>query len=133
MTKPKHLPECPCPTDDDDPWYCCAECNPNVTPPWERGCICDRLRACEQRVTHKEFLFDEGDLYREVYRAGYHKGVAAAREVVSWTQDVDDALDAINALAEMDDPREPKGLPEPLPPSIGVPMTPMWPRRGDQK
>ena len=113
-----HLPECECYGKNH------GEC---------ALCICDRLRACEQRVTHKEFLLDEGDPYREVYRAGYRKGLAAAREVVSWTQDVDDALDAINALAEMDDPQEPKGLPEPLPPSTGVPMTPMWPLRGDQK
>lgn len=95
------------------------------------GCICQYVRACEQRVTHKEFLLDEGDPYREVYRSGYRKGLAAAREVVSWTQDVDDALDAINALADMDDPQEPRGLPEPppLPPSLGVPTKPLWPLR----
>ena len=97
--------------------------------------MCEALRACEQRVTHKEFLLDEGDPYREVYRAGYRKGLAAAREVVSWTQDIDDALDAINALADMDDPREPLGMsePPPLPPSQGVPTTPMWPLRGEHE
>lgn len=64
-----------------------------------------------------------GIVLGEVYRAGYRKGLAAAREVASWTQDIDDALDAINALVAMDDPAEPLGMPEPppLPPSVGVP------------
>lgn len=63
------------------------------------------------------------DLDLEAYRVGYRVGLAAAREVASWSQDIYDALDAINALADMDDPAEPRGMPEPppLPPSVGVP------------
>ena len=41
----KHLPECPQLTEKPD-WYCCEDCDPGV---WD-DCICDRLRACEQRV-----------------------------------------------------------------------------------
>lgn len=83
-------------------------------------CQCEIFRACEKRVTHKEFLFDEGDPYREVYRSGYRKGLAAAREVVSWAHAVYEALDAIDGLVDMDDPAEPLGMPEP-PPDRGRP------------
>ena len=24
----------------DDPYYCCQQCNPGDTPPWERNCQC---------------------------------------------------------------------------------------------
>lgn len=67
-------------------------------------CICDLLRACEQRVTHKEFLLDEGDPYREVYRAGFRDALDAAREAVervsSLLQPLGPALAAIDALQD---------------------------------
>lgn len=92
-----HLPECVIPQVD----YPCRQC-------WEIECectcICERLRACEQRVTHKEFLLDEGDPYREVYRAGFRDALDAAREAVervsSLLQPLGPALAAIDALKE---------------------------------
>lgn len=69
------------------------------------------------------------------YEIGYRKGLAASQEVVSWTQDIDDALDAIKALVDMDDPWDSSWMPEPppLPESTGVPTNPMWPLRKEQK
>lgn len=81
-------------------------------------CICDELRACEQRVRQeidrKAFVWDEGDPYREAYRAGYSKGVRDAHESASWCQDPDEMLQAIIGLLNMPPP-------PPLPPSVGVP------------
>ena len=117
-----HLPECRaryvadlC-TTDIDPVLQEPTCNHCVG----QGCICicNRLRACEQRVRQeidrKAFVWDEGDPYREAYRAGYSKGVRDAHESASWCQDPDEMLQAIIGLLNMPPP-------PPLPPSVGVP------------
>ena len=114
-----HLPECPWPK---------KPCGPDHEPMHDRQplfcvaclteCICDELRACEQRVRQeidrKAFVWDEGDPYREAYRAGYSKGVRDAHESASWCQDPDEMLQAIIGLLNMPPP-------PPLPPSVGVP------------
>lgn len=112
-----HLPECPCPTADDDPWYCCPECDPGVTPPWERACICDRLRACEQRVKRVEraLWHLKGATYGR--EQGWNEALDAAREAVEGLRGEDPSWDgtqwnnalycaeqAIDALREVDNP-----------------------------
>jgi len=73
-----HLPECPKYFDR----YAMARC------------MCDPLRACEQRVGES------------AYEIGYRNGLEAAREAVRGVQEdsvfvrIDDALDAIDALKE---------------------------------
>lgn len=64
-------------------------------------CICYALRACEQRA------------------------LARAREAIAWVQDMDEALDVMDALRDWNEP-------PPLPPSQGVPTTPMWPLRKEK-
>ena len=54
----KHLPEC-------DPI------------PYERPCICDRLRQCEQRVFQEQIVGRQHDMV-----LGYQRGLAAARRAV---------------------------------------------------
>ncbi len=66
-----HLPECPQIFGKPD-WYCCEDCDPGV---WD-DCICDRLRACEQRV-NDDWVRDYGG-----HRA-FALGVQAAREAVA--------------------------------------------------
>lgn len=82
------------------------------------SCICPSLRACEQRVQEEidreDFVLNEGDPFREAYRAGYSKGVRDAHESASWCQDSDEMLQAIIGLLNMPPP-------PPLPPSVGVP------------
>lgn len=76
----EHLSECPCPTGEEDIWYCCSECNPDVIPPWERACICDIIRTVEQRVDeHWKRLWDS-------YAAGL------------WEDTLDAALESVAAL-----------------------------------
>lgn len=70
-----HLPECP-----------------EVDPKWGSWCICDRLRACEQRVH---------DHYSNLAPVGFVLGVQAARDAVAalpYGSPLDDALAAIDAL-----------------------------------
>ena len=89
-----HLPECKGlsePHGDPRFHYCCSECDPGVTPPWEQDCICDRLRACEQRVL---------DAARGAIR-NREDG-----EYFPWVQ-VEIALDAINALRGSGNPHTP--------------------------
>lgn len=62
-----HLPECNCTCSD-----CCGSSSPC------RYCICDRLRACEQRVENR-FHFYTGP---DVYASGYTAALDAAREAV---------------------------------------------------
>ena len=68
-----HLPECPdteqCVYDHND--QCWVE---------HSQCICEELRACEQRVLER------------------------VREAISWVQDMDEALDVIVALREWPEP-----------------------------
>ena len=95
-----HLPECPLlePCDDDVPehGYCsmqrgafCIHCH--------QWCICDRLRACEERVRHEGL---------GVCIQHYDAGVQAAREAVlnaglcAPHRCQSDALAAIDALME---------------------------------
>lgn len=84
---------------------------------WEHGCICDHLRACEQRVRQEidreSFALDEGDPYREAYRAGLDAAETAVNEVLDRTPNAmngeyitvskhfpADLIDAIRALKE---------------------------------
>lgn len=91
-----HLPECPLlePCDDEvaEHGYCsmqngvfCIHC--------QQWCICDRLRACEQRVEETWSAIAGRDQYAEGYRAG----LAAAREAIlhdeSCLSNLDDADD----------------------------------------
>ena len=117
----EHLPECP-------------HSEPDLNPGFLVMCICDRLRACEQRMLDDDLPAAAYHGQRG-YSIGYRKGLAAAQEVVSWVQDIDDALDAIKALVDMDDPWDSSGMPEPppLPPSTGVPTNPMWPLQKERK
>ena len=95
----EHLPECP------------------QAKRYGMPCICPELHACELRMMQREYLLDEGDPYREVYRAGYSRGIADALESAEWCQDPDEILQAIAALHEIN-----PTLPPPLPPSVGVPQ-----------
>jgi len=92
-----HLPECKGSTEPyGDPrfHYCCPECDPGVTPPWEQHCICDRLRACEQRVMSQ---FVDG-----IELVSYRRGLKAARESIvdipPGRYAIHDALAAIDSL-----------------------------------
>ena len=78
----QHLPECPmangCKHDYyNDPPIQCADCG--------ESCICDRLRACEQRVS-SEFLTPMALAFTGMsdprYAKGYAAGLDAAREAV---------------------------------------------------
>lgn len=86
-----HLPECPwAPHDCDEDM--CERC--------DRGCYCNELRACEQRMDDRweKFSHDQFD-------AGYAAGVDAAREAVA-------ALDAYYAIEECQGNPLEKGDPE---------------------
>lgn len=87
----EHMPECPCPTDEADDWYCCATCNPGVTPPWERACICKALRACEARVREDERHWVDKSIRDESYekgkRMGRHAALRDAAEAVGKMRD----------------------------------------------
>ena len=68
------------------------------------GCICDRLRACEARVLQEidreAFALDEGDPYREAYRAGLDAAREAVERVSTLFEPLGPALAAIDALRE---------------------------------
>ena len=76
---------------------------------WEHGCICDRLRACEQRVREGWY-----EIQSETWEQGYKYALDAAREAVAalrpkqdgWHPDGDAvlrlALAAIDALVRDD-------------------------------
>jgi len=96
----RHLPECP--TLDFPPF---------VDEDWDKGpCICDRLRACEQRLTEDSpaVFFGYGDekAVIQIRDMGYVAGVQSARDAVAaLTSDRSDvaagyrrALAAIDAL-----------------------------------
>ena len=110
-----HDPLCPVSpaalADLDD--YCCANCNRDDIPPWERVCICDRLRACEQRVRQDEqqkirsahLTGIQVSEVNKAYVSGYKRALDAAREAVAalhidYPSGVTAALAAIDALRE---------------------------------
>ena len=76
---------------------------------WGGGCICIRLRACEERVL---------DAAREAVNSMVIE--TAGNSAATLNQ----AVAAIDALREKPWP--------PLPPSKGVPTTPMWPLRKEK-
>lgn len=86
-------------------------------------CICPELRACERRMMHKEYILDDGDPFKEVFRAGYKSGLDDARKAVFiLPHDVHpthgyQAVSRGNALAAIDSLCEPP----PLPPTTGIP------------
>lgn len=70
-----HEPECPGTTHtwDDDEYYCCADCNPGVVPPWERNCICEKVRSAYQRGwTDRGNALTVNEHYIKGYREGYN-------------------------------------------------------------
>ena len=85
-----HLPECP-------------HSEPDLNPGFLVMCICDRLRACEQRVLEDEraLIAVEQTTLAEL-NAEYRKGLDAAREAVerasSFMQPLGPALAAIDVL-----------------------------------
>lgn len=72
-----HLPECPA---ADPVWH----------PDYSAPCICDALRACEQRVREEESrnvigsvsLAAIGEANLQQYQLGFSEGLDAAREAV---------------------------------------------------
>lgn len=99
-----HLPECLTTTYDAEVW-----------------CICDRLRACEERLREGWCISSCGNTH---YTIGYEEGLDAARDAVAaqhlrtedgqilrqggdWEHAVDRALAAIDALRDQpaDQPR----------------------------
>lgn len=98
----QHLPECPmangCKHDYyNDPPIQCADCG--------ESCICDRLRACEQRVFQEQIAGRQYDMV-----LGYQRGLARARRAVQMVEKGGkgrrahelwrDAIAAIDALRE---------------------------------
>jgi hypothetical protein len=56
-------------------------------------CICERLRACEKRVTRsKERVIQEAEHYRS---KGYAEGLSAARDAVDNWPDAANAVDLL--------------------------------------
>ena len=105
----EHLPECPAKEPwytDMDSYYCCSECNPGVTPPWEWACICNALRACEQRVADEIWgAIRDGSQYK----SGFEGGLDAAREAVERVSSLLQPLGP--AIAAIDELRNPPSLP----------------------
>lgn len=88
-----HLPECP------GERSMCNECG-------DDGCICEPLRACEQRVLLSKPNIELSAVYG--YEAGRADGLDAARDAVAAlpqaiTVDKKDALAVIDALRDDDD------------------------------
>lgn len=93
-----HLPECPEINEKPD-WYCCEDCDPG---PWD-DCICDWLRACEQRVREEWY-----EVQSETWEQGYKYALDAARGAVARLQhkpgaSIANAVSAIDALSENPD------------------------------
>lgn len=106
-----HLPECECYGRNH------GEC---------ALCICDRLRACEERVL---------DAAREAvlaYADDTHQHVGMLK---CWPENGDrcDITAALRVAAQRIDALREEQAPPPLPPSVGVPSKPMWPLREEQK
>ena len=134
-----HLPECIHPQRD----YPCKWCQEIDC---ECPCVCDRLRACEQRVEETWSAIAGRDQYAE----GYADALDAAREAVlayaddthqhrgmlkCWPENGDrcDITAALRVAAQRIDALREEQAPPPLPPSVGVPSKPMWPLREEQK
>ena len=81
----KHLPECPCNDKSAHPDGClCCE----VSSP----CICDALRACEERVRNQDIATHHADLKEA-------KALLASRDE-AWFAGLDAAREAVAALPE---------------------------------
>ena len=71
-------------------------------------CICEQLRACEQRVREEidreAFVLDEGDPFRQVYRKGLDAGREAVKGFLIGDTDCDrkywEVIDDIDALKD---------------------------------
>jgi len=115
----EHLPECPilepCSADTTQHCYCSRQ---NACIHDEMECICDRLRACEERVREDErsnnFTPDD---FANAMAESYRRGLDTAREAVLGAKAVDVACDRAldepaqfvwlnNALAAIDALRE---------------------------
>ena len=90
-----HLPECR--------YVARVEGNGTVVVRMDEGCICDRLRACEQRVMDRELMLNFTSL--DMVRA-YQRGLDAAREAVDALQSMTGLLGKADALAAIDALRE---------------------------
>ena len=106
INEQRHLPECP---------WAPHECDEEMCERCDRGCYCNELRACEQRVqkiAYQQGLGAGSDEHRQ-HEAGFVKGYAAAldtaREAVAvirgkWVFGPriykHEALTAIDALKE---------------------------------
>ena len=79
----EHEPECPCidKAEHPDGCLCCEVASP---------CICDRLRACEQRVRNQDIATHHADLKEA-------KALLASRDE-AWFAGVDAAREAVAAL-----------------------------------
>ena len=85
-----HLPEC---LNDDDTYG------------WRRWCICDELRACEQRIrlADDDYAYVAGQAEADGRRRGWNEALDAAREAVkgvNWFNDEGKMLNAIVATAD---------------------------------
>lgn len=105
------------------------------------GCICHHVRACEERVRMEDddYAYVAAQAEADGRWRGWVEGLEAARAAVAKeaergplysvrnSGDAQQGWDAMSrhALAAIDALREEK--PPPLPPSVGVPTTPMWP------
>ena len=88
----EHLPECPRALHD------CERC--------DRGCYCNELRACEERVLSGDERWIKASTeanHRIAYRLGHDAGLDAAREAVkgvNWFNDEGKMLSAVVATAD---------------------------------
>ena len=97
--------------------------------PAQDWCICQQLRACEQRV-REEWYEAQSEAWDQGYMYGLRKAVQIIKDQPTKRQEYwvyirrNETLAAIDALREKPWP--------PLPPSKGVPTTPMWPLRKEK-
>ena len=84
-----HLNECICYVESCCPWM--GECNCQ--------CICDTLRACEDRVREDEQSHNfSPDIHWDGMAEAYQRGLDAAREAVKHLQHSDDCYYAQGVL-----------------------------------
>lgn len=82
ITEQQHLPECPMlePFSADETQHCFCS-RPDTCIHYEMECICDRLRACEERMREKHRHRCSGCDW--CYSDGAREALDAAREAVS--------------------------------------------------
>jgi hypothetical protein len=122
----EHLPECrlgePCDIDISEHGFCSMQIEEQFFCIHCMGeCICERLRACEQRVTQKfQDLFDQQMLdcvthMKQAFDGGWEQATAAAVQIVEklpckcnegadYCDGQTDAIAAILMLAKGDQP-----------------------------